>query len=174
MMEEEVIMLHLLRGPKNACYFLERPWGNLVIYEVPHLSDSDWEHLKGRGGVFRQFLLDPANSSEMAKKLFDRFGASVVTPHPAEFTPAFPVEQIGVDFVDPGIQLLHSLGIMALEVIIKDKRYVFTDRQLSLIQGELIHERPENQNNASGFLKNLIRPVTVLTPFYRGKNFIVI
>lgn len=165
-------MLHRMNGIHGVSYFIERPWGNLIVYEAGELSARDWEHLKGRGGVFRQILLGPVKSQEIVKEVFDRFGAAVVTPLPLEFNPHYPVEQIEVDFVDPGIRMLHSMGITALVVIVKDQRYVFTDDQLSLVDGEITHRESGSKFEGMEFIKSLNGPAMVLTPQYRGENFI--
>lgn len=167
-------MLHLMQGKSGLCYYIERPWGNLLVYEAQEFNASDWERLKGRGGVFRQLVLEPLKSTVMAKKVFDFFGAAVVSPFPMEFNPDYPVEELGVDFVDPGIRLLQSHGISALEMIVKDRRFIFTDQQLSLADGEILHKTPSKQGEAKEFIDSLSKPATILTPKYRDKNFLTI
>jgi hypothetical protein len=91
----------------KAHYFMVRNWGNLLFGGADELLNQ-FKYFESRGGVFRQFFFNQDLQTELANKIFHRFGASAVIPRVPEeselpFHPELRFEQYKVEFFDPDV-----------------------------------------------------------------------
>jgi hypothetical protein len=167
-------MIHLLRTGNEASYFVERPWGNLLVYPMRALTPSDQDHFRSKGGVHRQLVLEPFVPDAVTKGLFDTFGAAVVCPFEMPFDAVARYEFFGIDFVDPGVEYLSEGPFVALRLLIKDKKFVFTDSRFTLVNGVLVCRDSALAAAASAFVERwkCTGLTRVFTPTFKGKNFV--
>ena len=102
----------------SCCYFVERNFGNLLIY--PRYLDSiEHDIFKQRGGVYRQLDVLMGNESNL-KRIFEIYGAALVLNNDQKHRD-FLTEEFGVDMYDHFIDYCEH-GIL----IFQDKKtYLF-------------------------------------------------
>lgn len=167
-------MIHLHKGRLTNSYFIERPWGNLLIYPLEELTLSDRERFVSKGGIYRQFVLEPFTPNDVTRKLFDTFGAAVVAPFDIPFDVFARYEKFGEDFADVNVDYLVHGDLRALLITMNDGQVLFTDSHFSLRNGLLISSDSNLKERAEEFLTAWkARGVTrVFTPKFVGKNYL--
>jgi len=96
--------IHQFKNSKNsASYFVERPFGNLLIFS-DDLNDIDHEFIKSKGGLFRQYFESFEGITSLNKKLFKIYGAKGIGNWIDEkFDPEIALERFNIDFSDPSL-----------------------------------------------------------------------
>ena len=107
-----------------CCYFVERSFGNLLIYPR-HLDSIDHDIFKSRGGIYRQMDIEMGNQFN-TKRLFEIYGAALVLNNDQKDI-EFLTEEFGVDMYDHFIDY-NQFGVV---VYLDKKSYLFfNDRYL--------------------------------------------
>jgi len=148
-------MLHRIYFAKNDCYFLVRPWGNLIIYPYRESSEQDTQHFISKGGVYRQLAFNSNSISPGQIYLFHKFGAALVTPKTVEYHPEIKIEQNGVEFYDPYIDFIQQGEFCAIKVGVKDHTYYFFNDQFNIKDGKLVVQNSKAHQAAQQFLQQL-------------------
>lgn len=92
--------------PTRSCYFIKRDFGNILAF-ADALTHADYDFLKSKGGVYKQFIESTKLISLAQCELFKRFGSQCVindnSIEKADDHNKVPVETFGQDYFD------HSL-----------------------------------------------------------------
>ena len=92
-----IIKSRVTDNTNSCCYFVERNFGNLLIY--PRYLDSiQHEIFKQRGGIYRQLDIKMGNQ-EITKRLFEIYGAALVLNNNDKDI-QFLTEEFGIDMYD--------------------------------------------------------------------------
>jgi ABC-type molybdate transport system substrate-binding protein len=165
-------MLHRISFEQNDCYFVVRPWGNLLIYPYQKSADSDTQHFIAKGGVYRQISFENHPIAQGQIYLFHKFGAALVTPWAVEYHPEIKIEQNDVDFYDPYITYLKQNQFQAFKLLVKENTYYFLDHHFSVKNGTLVILDSSQQSHAMQFLQFLgaKKGDQFLAPQAQGRN----
>jgi hypothetical protein len=150
-----MVMLHRIPFKQNDCYFVVRPWGNMLIYPYHLQSDGDTQHFMAKGGVYRQLTFESRPILSGQCYLFHKFGAALVTPMEVEYHHEVKIEQNDVDFYDPYITYFKHDHLQAFKLMVKEVTYYFLDQNFTLKQGKLIIQNSNHQQTAQQFLQML-------------------
>ena len=87
----------------RSCYFIRRDFGNIIAF-ADALTNTDYEFLKSKGGVYKQFIENADLISLAQCELFKRFGSQCVifdslTDKTADHKKV-PIETFGQDYFD--------------------------------------------------------------------------
>lgn len=121
----------------KACYFLSRPFGNVLIFGLNYLP-IDKTFIMSKGGVYKQVLTHPDQITPQGKKFFTTFGCPAVFP--AKYQKDIRDSEIRYEFQENGI---HEKSYSYLPfgnghwVFLKhaDRGVLFTDETLLINQG---------------------------------------
>lgn len=168
------MIIHLIERNKNVSYFIERPWGNLLVYPLLDVKQTDLDHFISKGGVYRQMVLENFSPNASTKTLFDRLGAAVVAPFEMEFNSYSLMEKDGVEFCDPHVTYLEQGEMRALKIGVKDKIFLFTDSHFTLKAEKIFCLNSSLSHLADEFVAHwkAEKVARVMTPTYSGKNYI--
>lgn len=113
-----------------CCYFVERSFGNLLIYPR-HLDSIDNKIFKSRGGIYRQLDIEMGNHFNI-QRLFEVYGAALVLDTD-EKDIRFLTEQFGVDMYDHYLEY-NEYGVVAYQ---DKKSYLFLNDKYLLDRGQV-------------------------------------
>lgn len=137
------IGLHQFKNNDEACYYFERPAGNILIY-ADKADYLDENILKLRGGLFKQFVESPEIVTEFQKKVFDKFGASAVYVNSdcPENSSNIRYECFGKDYIDSNISLsMSECGGHILELSQRGKKVAIFGKDFFLERsGDVLFE----------------------------------
>lgn len=94
----------------NSCYFIKRPFGNLLIFadNLVELTSKEHELFKAYGGISKTFLESTQSINEQHRSLFTKYGAAVVCDTiKNHFDEGARVERLK-DFSDPQIEFIFK------------------------------------------------------------------
>ena len=113
-----IIKSRITDNTSSCCYFVERNFGNLLIYPR-YLDDIQQDIFKQRGGIYRQLDIQMGNE-ENTKRLFEIYGAALVLNN-SDKDIRFLTEEFGVDMYD------HFIGYCEYGILVfQDKKtYLF-------------------------------------------------
>ena len=120
----------------RSAFFVERPFGNYLIFS-DHLKSTDFEFIKSKGGVYKQFFESSSSINKYHAKIFDLYGAPAVVNAVFEIqNEHLPVERIGIEFADPSFEFDFSEN---------SKKFIFKQRgENVMILGEDYYLNSEN------------------------------
>lgn len=88
----------------TASYFVQRRYGNYLLFSE-NCDQYNYEFIKSKGGIYKQFIENTDDIKESQGKLFDIYGAAAVghfSPEPTH--PRLPLEAFNKDFIDKEIR----------------------------------------------------------------------
>lgn len=130
---------HLSQSDHYSSYFVQRDYGNLLIFSDA-LASIDHDFLKSRGGLYRQFIEDRSLISLAQCELFTTFGAAAVGKFNTEsYHPKLKLERFGEEYSDHSIKFNRStFGGQVLGLKQSDDKVAFIGRDFYLDeQGEV-------------------------------------
>lgn len=162
--------VHLIAQKTGACYYVERPWGNFLIYPLD--NEDEFEHFKLKGGVWKQFILDKSDRNEIQSKIFVRFGAALVSPFMLEECIEVKIETFGNDFYDKDVILIQQNEFKALLLTHKGLNLLFLDNHFRIYKGTVVAKKltPEIQCFIDELMK--YKPSYVFTKEFKGQNYV--
>lgn len=101
--------IHQFKINDHQCsYFIERMFGNYLIFS-DYIRETNYDFLKSKGGLYKQFMESPTHIDEIHGKIFDKYGAYAVGDFLKEiFHAKLPVERYGIDYVDPDLRYISQ------------------------------------------------------------------
>lgn len=126
-------------NPNRCCYFVKRPFGNLLLFADELGADLSSLHplISSCGGLAKIFLESTQGISEGHSLLFKKYGADVICNTQKHFFhPLVKVERLQ-DLSEPNIffQLTGPLKIILLEQ--NKKKVMFVGNEAHLISGQI-------------------------------------
>lgn len=109
----------------HSSFFVQRSYGNYLIFG-DGLQGVDYELLKSKGGVYRQFFTSLDHVTEANAQLFKKFGAAGVGYFPENsFNERIPLEIFKKDFCDHQIKFISNEQDCFMTLKQNDKKMMF-------------------------------------------------
>jgi hypothetical protein len=160
----------LFNEKKSVCYFLKRPWGNIMIYN--HQGDIDYKFIKSRGGLFRYYDWKNLYRSKN-EQIFSRLGTSFISlENQEDLYPSYSFSE--AIFLDPTIELYQDQFYWHMIVIQKSKKLLFLDPRM-FENGLTLSHKSDFKEKLSPSLLHLIKHKSIdylFLPFATLQNTI--
>ena len=141
----------IIQTPSRSCYFIKRDFGNLIAF-ADALTNADYDFLKSKGGVYKQFIEDKELISLAQCELFKRFGSQCVLIDGTSASnldhEKVPIEIFGRDYFDHSLHFSktrwggHALSFKQGKdkVIILGKDFYLKDKGVLLVNNSTVDE----------------------------------
>jgi hypothetical protein len=165
-------MLHRFSFKHHDCYFVQRAWGNLLVYPFLQLSPNDNQYFISKGGIYRQLVFGKEEINPAQASLFSKFGAALVVNEDFEYHPNIKIEKNAEEFYDPDVIYYQDDSFQVIRIKLKESNMFFLDYNFKMINSKIV----VLDSNKSFRAKNFIRKMrtnkgdSIICPSAKGAN----
>ncbi len=167
-------------GLFQGCYFIERPFGNLLVFPPPPHSfhvEKEFPFIESKGGISIQMQSHLNRATTLQKRLYQRFGAPLLVKEDSEELRLLTEEDYdfrfalnGEEYFDPHTEFAQIQGIDCVKIYQREKKFYFLSNDFVLDRGEIrLGSYALTQEDLG---KDIEKDSILLFQTYRGQNWI--